>query len=790
MTEKTQTGRRIRIRGIVQGVGFRPAVWRLAQHYRLTGHVLNDGDGILIAVWGRKTALESFSQALLDQCPPLARIDSLHQEPLSGEPETTFKIISTQQSKAHTGIVADAATCPDCMAEVNQPADRRYRYPFTNCTNCGPRLSIIDTIPYDRINTSMAVFSQCPACQREYNNPDDRRFHAQPNACPECGPRVWLEPDVEARSGNDVLVQAQTLLKQGYILAIKGIGGFHLACDATHDQAVSRLRKQKQRDARPFALMASSLDVIRRYCILNVAEMNLLVSSSAPIVLLDRDIHQNNSLAPEVAPHLNTLGFMLPYTPLHHLLMQDFEQPIVMTSANLSHDPQCIDNDSARSLLVNIADFWLMHNREIYHRMDDSVVRIINNKTQTLRRARGFAPTGIPLPDGFDHTQEILALGGELKNTFCLIKDGQAILSQHIGDLDSISTLTDYEKNLALYQRLFEHNPTVLAVDAHPEYLSSKLGWKKAEKEQLPLKEVHHHHAHIAACLADNNWPLTNTPVLGVVLDGLGYGQDGSLWGGEFLLADYHRCTRLGKFKPVALLGGAQAILEPWRNTYAHLVSAIGWEEFQTDFQTLDLLTFFKQKPVATLNAMLKQRVNTPLASSCGRLFDAVAAAIGVCREKASYEGQAAIEMEALISDTILESEKEHGYGFMIRPTSGSDLPVLDPDNMWRALLSDLLQKQTPAIIAARFHIGLAQALFEMIDYLTRHDFEGTFHHIALTGGVFQNRILFQQLTQRLEEADYNVLAHGKIPSNDGGLALGQAMVALAQTKMENTLCA
>ncbi len=787
-TENKPTGCRIRVRGIVQGVGFRPAVWRLARQYQLAGYVLNDGEGVLIELWGSQDALEQFNKALLVDCPPLARIDHLQQEHLSGTPATDFQIICSQTTAMQTGVVADAATCPACIEDIFDPENRRYRYPLTNCTNCGPRLSIIDEIPYDRANTSMAEFIQCPNCQQEYENPESRRFHAQPNACPECGPQVWLEPESNNISGTDELERAQYLLKQGYIIAIKGVGGFHIACDAYNEQSVSRLRQRKHRYAKPFALMARNIDIINSHCKLNHAEINLLYSSAAPIVLLERKAA--SQLAAEVAPGQKTLGFMLPYTPLHHLLLHDYDHPIVLTSGNVSDSPQCINNDAARTNLKGVADFWLLHDRDVFHRIDDSVVRVIKNKKQTLRRARGYAPSSIPLPEGFDQQQELLAFGAELKNTFCLIKDGHAIVSQHMGDLENAETLMDYEKNLALYQRLYNHQPTVLAVDAHPGYVSSQLGRGKAETEKLALIEVSHHHAHIASCLAENGWPAEGEKVLGIVLDGLGFGQDGSLWGGEFILADYSTSERLGGLKAVALIGATQAMYEPWRNTYAHLIVAIGWENIIANYQSLDLVSFLQRKPLDTFNAMLSNGVNSPLASSCGRLFDAVAAAIGICREHVSYEGQAAIELEALVNRTLLHLEKNYAYPFQLIKASKTQHAVLEPRPMWQALLTDLIEQKKPEVIAARFHLGLAKGIIEMVEHLADREPDQRTQTIVLSGGVFQNQILFEHVKQELEDKKYQVLCHSEVPANDGGLALGQAVVALAQTMKEESICA
>ena len=769
------SGRRIRVRGLVQGVGFRPAVWRLAQQQGLAGHVRNDSHGVLIHLWGKPRQLDIFIDALRQQCPPLAQIDGIETEdfftPLSGE----FQIVASGTASAHTCVVPDAASCPACVADTRDHHNRRYRYPFTNCTHCGPRLSIIRAIPYDRSNTSMADFPLCPDCLAEYENPANRRFHAQPNACPQCGPKAWLEPAVEPDTETDTIEVASHLLQQGKILAIKGIGGFHLACDATHHKAVTRLRERKYRDTKPFALMARDIDSLRSYCTVSPHEEALLQSSAAPIVLLT--CHSNHGLSPQIAPGQTTLGFMLPYTPLHHLLMADIDHPVVMTSGNLSNWPQCIDNDDALSRLEGLADYWLLHDRDIRNRLDDSVARVVNHQPRILRRSRGYAPAPLALPPGFEQAPDLLAFGAELKNTFCLIKDGQAILSQHMGDLENRHTFEDYEKNLRLYQQLFEHQPKALVIDQHPEYLSSKQGRQQSESSGLALIEVQHHHAHIAACLAENQWPLSGGKVLGIALDGLGYGAAGELWGGEFLLADYTGFQRLARFKPIALPGATQAMREPWRNTYAHLQAALSPEEWQ-HHHALPLIDFLNHKPRQTLDAMLRKGINSPKASSCGRLFDAVAAALDICRETASYEGQAAIELEALVTDTLLSREQSQGYPFSITRQDGN-LPELDPRLLWQALLDDLHTATSPEVIATRFHLGLASGITDMVEHLCPALDRGT--PVALSGGVFQNRTLFQLVEQRLISAGFQVLSHRHIPANDGGLALGQATIAAAQ---------
>ncbi|MGD8588362.1 MAG: carbamoyltransferase HypF, partial [Chromatiales bacterium] len=585
----------IRVTGLVQGVGFRPTVWRLARECGLVGEVWNDSGGVTIKAWGRGSDLDRFCERLQTEPPPLASIEAILREPLS---ETAlsdeFRIIASRAGPVHTGIVADAATCTACRAEILDRQDRRYRYPFTNCTHCGPRLSIVQAIPYDRANTSMRVFPMCPDCQAEYDDPVDRRFHAQPNACPVCGPRVWLMDSTGDRiaplSGQDadVIQMASELLAEGRILAIKGIGGFHLACDATRSDTVAELRRRKGRYHKPFALMARDLAVIRRYARIGEAEIQWLQSAAAPILLLERN---NQNLLPEaLAPGQRTLGFMLPYSPLHHLLLVDWERPLVMTSGNLSEEPQCTDNGDAASRLQPLADAWLLHDREIVNRVDDSVVRMMDGVPRLLRRARGYAPAPLPLPSGFEAAEELLALGGELKNTFCLLKDGQAILSQHLGDLENELTFKDFTRTLELYARLFEHKPKTLVGDLHPNYRTTRYGRELATQRGLRWRQVQHHHAHIASVLAEHRWPLQGGRVLGIALDGSGYGPDGTIWGGEFLLADYLGYKRIGWLRPVPLPGGTQAILQPWRNSFAQLHSLFGWRRVRERWGDLEAI--------------------------------------------------------------------------------------------------------------------------------------------------------------------------------------------------------
>lgn len=783
----------IRVHGLVQGVGFRPMVWRLARQHQIRGYVLNDGAGVRILAIGMPDRIEHFLATLQEQPPILARIDELIFEPASCEqipPDFTIKESGT--GDVSTGVVPDAATCPDCAQEVLDPFARRYRYPFTNCTQCGPRLTIQEQIPYDRSGTTMNRFQMCPACAAEFDNPDDRRFHAQPIACHRCGPRVWLERAdgspiaVDALSMMDEVDAACTLLQRGHLVAIKGLGGIQLACDATQEEAVSRLRRLKGREGKPFALMARDLLIIRQYADIDDQERALLESPASPIVILKR--RPDVAVAPSVAPGVRTLGFMLPNTPLHHLLLRRMNRPIVLTSGNRSDEPQWIDNDLAKAHLGDFAEYFLLHDRHIAQRVDDSVTKVIAGIPRVLRRSRGYAPAPILFPKGFDQAPRVLAMGGELKNTFCLFSDNRAILSHHIGDLEDALTLTDYQRALRHYGKLFAHTPDLIGVDGHPEYLSSKVGKALAADRSLPVCEVQHHHAHIAACLIENGIPIDHPPVLGIALDGLGYGDGGQLWGGEFLVADYTTAVRAGTFKPVRMLGAEQAVKEPWRNTYAHLMAELGWARFAMNYAELDLYSFLAEKPRGVLDAMLIRGINSPAASSCGRLFDAVAAAMGVCRDHASYEGQAAIELEQLVDRaTVEEEDDDFAYPFTIPYLKDAKLSYIEPLSMWKTLLGDLIMQTPRSVMAARFHKGLALAICAMADKITRGDEgERTIRHIALSGGVFQNQVLYELVTARLQGLGFTVLAHRHVPSNDGGLSLGQAAVAAARSLSPN----
>jgi hydrogenase maturation protein HypF len=753
----------IRVRGCVQGVGFRPTVWRLARDLGLSGDVRNDAEGVLIHAAGDAAALASLVARLQAEPPPLARIDSIETRPFAGPVADGFHIHNSAGGVVRTEVAPDTATCPSCRAEIQDRRERRFRYAFTNCTHCGPRLSILKAIPYDRAATTMAPFPLCADCRNDYDDPADRRFHAEPIACPACGPHPRLiHPDggeVEG-TGCDALARAAEMLRRGAILAVKGLGGYQLACDATNAESVARLRAGKRRESKPFALMARDVAVIERYCAPDDVERAALASPQAPIVLMRRT---GEGLAEAVAPGLDTLGFMLPTTPLHLVLFERLDRPMVMTSGNLTDEPQIIDDEDAVATLGAIADALLMHDRGIAVRIDDSVVRVADGRPRVYRRARGYAPAPIALPAGFGSAPAVLAVGGELKNTFCLAADGRAVLSQHIGDLESAVAFDDFRRNLQFYTGLFGHRPVALAVDRHPDYLSAKFGRDLARQTGLDLIEVGHHHAHIAACLVEHGRPLDAAPVLGIVLDGLGWGEDGALWGGEFLLADYRAVLRLAHFKPVAMPGGAAAIKEPWRNLHAHLKAA-------GEAATLPALA---GKKLDLLDRMIEGAINAPPASSCGRLFDAVAAALGLCGDRQGHEGEAAARLEAAVCRrTLLEEDEARSYLF----------DIAEPKALWRQILADLAARTSVPVMAARFHKGLALSLVACARRLTGFD------TVALSGGCFQNAILLAETARRLREAGFTVLTPTRVPTNDGGLALGQAAIAMARLLAERSL--
>ena len=745
----------------------------MANACQLVGSVRNDADGVLIRVWGHSRDIESFLQRIEQEAPPLANIDTVkciarhNAEPA---PES-FRILHSKAGRVRTDIAADSATCSDCLREILDSSDRRFGYPFTNCTHCGPRLSIVRAIPYDRANTSMAAFPLCARCQAEYENPADRRFHAQPNACPDCGPQLWLEDSrgrVTVEPAGDSIRAAARLLQEGRILAIKGIGGIHLACDASCPEVVERLRQRKGREGKAFALMARDPDMVRRHAHLDDISEQILSSVAAPIVILPS---QHEELAPGIAPGQDTLGFMLPYSPLHHLLMREMTHPVVLTSANSSEEPQCISNTEARKRLAGIADYLLLHDRGIVTRLDDSVVRVIAEQPRLLRRARGYAPQPIPLPAGITAARRVLAMGAELKSTFCLVTEQKAIVSQHLGNLENAATWTEYRKMLEHYQTLYDFRPELIVVDKHPGYLSTQFGKALAAQADIPLLEVQHHHAHIAACMAEHRLDAASPPVLGIVLDGLGYGDDVSIWGAEFLLADYQCCERLASIDPIPLIGGSKAMREPWRNTYAWLNSSLDWEWLCQEFGDLELMHFLQGKPLRNINLMIEKGINSPLASSAGRLFDAVAGALNICREGISFEGQAAIELESLAS-RVFQAEAASAY------TLNGTRNRLHFKHLWLELLKDLQNGVSRAAISARFHHGLSQGVALMATKLCQ---KHNVNRVILSGGVFQNKLLLEAVTHLLEERSLKVMSPMQFPANDGGISLGQAVMGAAR---------
>jgi hydrogenase maturation protein HypF len=750
-------GRKYRIKGIVQGVGFRPFVYAQAVQNHLTGWVRNTSSGVEIELNGSARAVQAFSDSLRNSPPPLARIDNIIESPCQPDGYTQFEIIVSQpRPDDFMPISPDVTLCEDCITELFNPADRRYRYPFINCTNCGPRFTIIKDTPYDRPKTTMAGFSMCPDCQSEYEDPLDRRFHAQPTACPVCGPQIRFEVGGEVLGRKENALQtARTWLQEGKILAIKGLGGYHLACDASNPKAVVELRNRKKRSDKPFALMAYDLERIQRHCQITADEEQLLTSRQHPIVILNR--LEESSVVEAVAPKQKSLGFMLPYTPLHLLLLEPapgFPNVLVMTSGNLSEEPIAYMDEDAMQRLSPIADGFLLHNRPIHMRVDDSVARVFTTGPQILRRARGYAPDPIQLTESLP---TILATGAELKNTFCLSREQYAFLSHHIGDLENYETLLSFENGIKHYENLFRITPKMIAVDMHPNYFATRYGIQRAQEESLPLVKVQHHHAHLAACLADNGW-TSDEPVIGLIYDGTGYGTDGTIWGGEILLGGYEDYERKYHLDTAPLAGGDLSVRKPARMALAQLWQAgLDW-----DFDLAPVQALCPQER-SLLRAQLEKNINTPLTSSMGRLFDAAAALAGV-RQEVNYEGQAAIEFEALV-----DPEENRAYPLSLEEDKISTAPL------WQAMLADIHTDTPSAIISARFHNGVA-AMSHQLCVTIRN--QTNCNTVALSGGVWQNNYLLKKTVSLLQGANFDILLHKQVPTNDGGLALGQLMIA------------
>jgi hydrogenase maturation protein HypF len=734
----------IRVRGQVQGVGFRPFVWGVARRFGVSGWVRNDAEGVLIGASGGQ--VDAFVAAIRGEAPPLARVDAVEVVEVEGAFAGPFEIVASGGAGAETRVTPDAAVCDACLGEVMDAGDRRFGYPFANCTHCGPRFSIISGLPYDRAMTSMARFPMCEACRAEYEDPADRRFHAQPVACADCGPRVWLEPEAEG----DPIAEAAARLRAGQILAVKGIGGFHLVCDALNAEAIATLRARKQRPAKPLAVMAE-LETIERYALMNDWGREALCDPAAPIVVLEEG---EARLPSGIAPGQGMVGWMLPYTPLHHLLIRAVGGPLVMTSGNLSGEPQVIGNQEAREKLAPIVDGFVMHDRDIARRLDDSVEALTPSGRMVLRRARGQVPGTIPLPPGFEGAPQVVAYGGQMKSAICLIKNGQALLGHHLGELDEALTWDAFVEADADYAALFDHRPEVVAVDLHPEYRATKHGKARADREGLRLEEVQHHHAHLAACMAENGWPLDGGKVVGLILDGTGLGTNGTLWGGEVLIGDYHGFDRFEYLKPAPLIGGDMAAREPWRNALARLDQAGLAHEADR---------LFGDKPLAMARMAAERGVNAPLSSSAGRLFDAVAAILGICPDGQSYEGEAAMRLEALARSSDLRR--------VATPFEG-----LDPSEMIRHIVTQRAEGAEIADLAYAFHLWVARCF---ADVAQSAQAKSGAKAVVLSGGCFQNRVLLEMMVNAL--ADTTVMFHEKTPANDGGLALGQAVIAAAR---------
>jgi hydrogenase maturation protein HypF len=743
------------VEGIVQGVGFRPFVYSLATSLGLGGLVGNDVDGVFAEVEGPAAAVETFLASLASDAPPLARIERITTSAMRPDGSASFLIAPSEAGRERSALVsADAATCADCLAELADPGDRRFGYPFINCTNCGPRFTIVRDVPYDRPLTTMASFAMCDRCAAEYHDPADRRFHAQPTCCPACGPALSLLDRAGTELPGEPLSAAAGLLRQDRVLAVKGLGGYHLAVDASSDSAATTLRERKVREDKPFAVMVADLAAARRLCEVDKAAAALLTSGRRPIVLLPR--RPGARIAAAVAPGNRHLGVMLPYTPLHHLLLAGVDRPVVLTSGNSSDEPIVYRDGEAAGRLSGIADAFLTHNRSIQIRTDDSVVRPFRGRETVIRRSRGYAPEPLRMRARF--ARPVLACGAELKNTFCLAKDHHAFVSHHIGDLENAETLRSFTEGIEHFRRLFDITPEVVAHDLHPDYLSTKYALDHADGVELVA--VQHHHAHIASCLADNG---ADGPVIGVAFDGTGYGADGTIWGGEILIADLAGFRRAAHLARVPMPGGAAAIRQPWRMAAAHLDAAFPG----SPPESLDVAVR-NHKLWPHVLTMARRGLNSPVTSSAGRLFDAVAAILGV-RDAINYEGQAAVELEQLADPGERGAYRASVTGQEPLQIAGADLV--------RAVVEDLAAGTDRRVIAARFHNGVAGLITECCLRLRERC---GLSAVALSGGVFQNLLLLNAAVGQLEAHGFQVLVHSRVPCNDGGISLGQAVVAAA----------
>jgi hydrogenase maturation protein HypF len=769
---------RIKVSGTVQGVGFRPFVYCLAQALGVRGVVSNQGGSVAIIAVGDSSLLNQFTRRLRDDAPPLAVVEDIQvtwgtpQE----EPELTgFNIVESSATDfSHLRVPFDTATCDDCLAELSNPADRRYRYPFINCTNCGPRFTIIDSLPYDRPATSMSCFPMCTECQAEYDDPANRRFHAQPNACWECGPVLWYSrQDAGAPrlrySGQDKdrltsIDESVELLGSGGILAVKGLGGFHLACDATNSDAVRKLRQRKRREDKPFALMFQNEQQLRNYCRIDDQELKLVTDRRRPIVLVKpADPSPEKALAGEVSGGLDCIGAMLPCTPLQHILMTRTGIPLVMTSANLSEEPICIGNREATNRLADLSDGFLLNNRDIRTRFDDSVLKIIDGMPALIRRSRSFAPEPLKLEISSDRC--ILAVGAQLKNTFTILQGETAFISQHIGDMHSADTSDFFEQTIEKFRSLFHLTPEVIACDLHPDYRTTRLAQCWSEQSGLPLIQTQHHHAHIASCMAEHG---VKDPVIGVAFDGIGYGADGTVWGGELLLCDLMNFRKLGGISQVSLPGGEAAVRNPWRMllSYALELQKDGWDQYNNLRRQLESRIDAKQLDIAERQCLTS--LNAPRTSSCGRLFDAVASLLGLC-DSASYEGQAAMLLESCAAESV------DGGGHSAELVKHFDELTIDGKSLIADISHKLRSGWNRCDLALWFHQALAAQTHAACVQAAR---QYNVQTVCLSGGVFQNKLLSELLATLLRRDNLNVLMQTRIPANDGGLSLGQAAIA------------
>ncbi len=749
--EENYIARRLEISGIVQGVGFRPFVYLLAAQFGIKGEVANTSSGVSVFIEGGRRDVESFCYDIINNTPPLSRVTEMSMHPESVKGYGSFTITeSRKDAERYTLISPDVSVCDDCRCELSDPADRRHNYPFINCINCGPRYSIISDVPYDRSNTSMKHFAMCKECQAEYDDPENRRFHSQPNACPKCGPKITLY-DNKIEIPGDPIKRAAGLLKQGYILAVKGLGGFHLAADAENSQAVLRLRNRKHREERPFALMSYSLEDIRSYAVVGPAEEALLASVQRPIVVLDK--RTPNPIAEEVSPRNRTFGVMLPYTPLHYLLSGHGVTALVMTSANLSDEPIAIDNEEASNRLSDIADYFLMHNRDIYNRSDDSVVRPIAGATRFLRRSRGYVPTPVFLRQ---EVPQILACGAGLKNTVCLTKGNRAFLSQHIGDLENAPAYDFFTSTIEHMKKILDIRPEIIVCDLHPDYLSTTYALRQ---QGINKVAVQHHHAHIVSCMAEN---MLEGQVIGLAFDGLGYGSDSAVWGGEVLIADEREYFRKAHLSYVPMPGAGAAIKEPWRMGVSYL-----YHSFGKAFQELDLPIFkgMDWKKLNIIVQMITKKVNSPDTSSLGRLFDGIAAIIGI-RNNVSFEGQAAMELE------MISEETKGSYDYKWSQGRAHNV-LLEP--IISGVVQDVIRGVDPSRISGKFHNTLIRLFTGLCEDIRS---ETGLNRVAMSGGVFQNAIILRGLISELGKKDFQVFTNRLVPTNDGGISLGQAVIA------------